>query len=797
MANNSGGAAMNAGADFQQRVASYFLIQMALGNNCAEVLESIVYDKRVLKVAFETDDAVDDIVLTHSKSKTYLQVKRKLSLSDADESDFLKTIEQLVRQNKESQNSEDSYVVITSNETSLPIKKHLKKMVNSARLNANSISQDPMSSPELAAYGKLKRCIEKSYSKNNLGSPSKKDIQRLLSKIYIVVLDVEKDGINEKSFLESLLNKFSVEPSVIWNLVIAQALDWAKNRQSVDSDGIVNLLSKFRVDDPEPRNEDLDNFFKVKFDPDNFSISSGKEWVLMESKDPNYNYVVAELIRFDEKGEFKATFKEDSVVMRTGIEYKLYARFSTFQGVERYLQEFPVFSEKLLITQVSSNENDEHNNTPLAKAYSEKVRNHIIESNDATICIHCEHGLSYPSFVIEVQEDGIPFDAGSIHPNCLRPSDRIIGIMSGEHVSKYPELNNFDFNKWISLLENSQGLWAGIKAYPNTRQLRTVLWNSEPEGNVKGGFCIKINLKNGSSQYVQERGKVQRYNEQVALDVCSRLEKWRIDSKAQNSPLCYSSDGGLQGMKKEIQSNYINPIDLVECDSFNVVTYTRGIGAKYDKLNNYYAPLIVFMNTETGKYLTQEDTVFLITDPSELKVYLENWLEVELSPKAYRLDIIKTDAEFDKFMHWSKQNEISVFVDPFFNDEKKLIRGSIIEDLAELKKENEYVEEDEVGRFSLLFTKENGDGTFTQLYRDFVNDVTLLLNDKCTSDDCKCMGCQMYDIRIAHYGKDNVDIRQSNENTIVLNLIDSESEWTQEFIENHCVDWDYWEPLVT
>ncbi len=797
MVNNSGGAAMNAGADFQQRVASYFLIQMALGNNCAEVLESIVYDKRVLKVAFETDDAVDDIVLTHSNSKTYLQAKRKLSLSDADESDFLKTIEQFVRQNKESQNSEDSYVVITSNETSLPIKKHLKKIVNSARLNANSISQDPMSSPELAAYGKLKRCIEKSYSKNSFGSPSKKDIQRLLSKIYIVVLDVEKDGINEKSFLESLLNKFSVEPSVIWNLVIAQALVWAKNRQSIDSDGIVNLLSKFRVDDPEPENEDLDNFFKVKFDLDNYSICSGRELVIMESPYPEHDYQLVELERFDDEGNYRVSFRDSNIVMSNGDEFELLGRFSTFMGAKRFIEKSPELFNNLLIITIDSDDSCEFDNTQIAKAYSEKIRGHLLKSNDVTTCIHCQNGLSFPAVLIEVQEKDLPFDAGNIHIDCLRASDRVLGRTENKGMDETPELNYFDFNKWISLLDRSQGLWAGMKANPVNQPIKNVLWNSNPEGDPNGTHCIKIKLKDGSTRYVHERGKVQRYNKLVAQDVCSRLEQWRLDSKAQNSPLCYSSDGCLQGMKKDLQTNHNNPVDLIECKSFSVVTYTRGIGTKFDVLNNYYAPLIVFSDIETGEYITVDNSIFLISDPSELKVYLENWLEVELAPKAYRLDIIKTDAEFDKFMLWSKQNDISVFVDPFFNDEKKLIRGSIIEDLAELKKENEDVEEDEVERFSLLFTKSNDDGTFTQLYRDFVNNVTLLLNEKCICDACKCMGCQMYDIRIAHYGKDNVDIRQSNENTIVLNLSDSESEWTKEFIENHSVDWDDWEPLVT
>lgn len=153
-------------------------------------------------------------------------------------------------------------------------------------------------------------------------------------------------------------------------------------------------------------------------------------------------------------------------------------------------------------------------------------------------------------------------------------------------------------------------MWAGLKTYPVNQPIKTIVWNSNSKGDLNGGCCIKIKLKDGSTQYVLERGKVQRYSRLAAQDVCSSLEQWLLDSKAQNNPLCYSSDGGLQGKKKDIQNNYNNPIDLIECKSFTVVTFTRGIGTKYDKLNNYYAPLIVFTDMVSGEYITAEDTVF-------------------------------------------------------------------------------------------------------------------------------------------------------------------------------------------
>ncbi|MEJ2765049.1 hypothetical protein VV869_13905 [Photobacterium sp. MCCC 1A19761] len=797
MINKSGGAATNAGSDYQQRISAYFVLHMGLGLDCSRALERRNSNGKVLKVAFETDDDIDDIVLTHENSKSYLQAKRKLTLSDKDGSDFYKAIEQFVKQFHNSQNDNDSYIAITSGETSKSISKHLKKITNSARLSEKAIEQNPLSKSELAAYGKLKRCIQKSYVKNGFGNPASDELEKLIKQIYIVVLDVEQDGIHEKSFLESLVNKFNIESNLIWNLVIAQALDWSKNRQSIDFSGINEFLSKFKIKEIERRDDELDSFFKVKFDADNYTICSGRELVLMESPYPDHDYQLVELKRFDERGNFRIKFHENAIEMSNGDKFEIYARFSTYKGAERFLEENAEFTDNLLIVPINSNDSGEYDNTPIAKAYSEKVRGHILANNDATKCIHCQNGLSYPSNLVEIQEEGLPFDAGSIHSECLRVSDRVLGKTINDGVKKSPEFNNFDFNKWISLLDKSQGLWSGMKEYPVNQPIKNILWNSNPVGDSNGGYCIKTKLKDGSHQYIQERGKVQRYNRDAALEVCARLEEWRLDSIKNKSPLCYSIDGNVQGMQQELQKHSTKPLDLVECESFKVVKFTRGIGIKHDKLNNFYAPILVFSDFETGEYITFENAIFLITAPTELKVYIENWNKVNYTLDSYRLDIIETDAKFDKFMHWTKHNALEVLVDPFFDNEANLIKGAIIEDLEEIKKQSETGDKDEIERFSLLFTIDNGNGTFTQLFRDFVNDVTLLLYDKCTSNDCRCMGCQMYDIRIAHYGKDNIDLRQSNENTLVLNLSDSESDWTQEFIDDNSVAWSDWEQIVT
>lgn len=202
------------------------------------------------------------------------------------------------------------------------------------------------------------------------------------------------------------------------------------------------------------------------------------------------------------------------------------------------------------------------------------------------------------------------------------------------------------------------------------------------------------------------------------------------------------------------------------------------------------------MDKISGTPITTNGTIFLLTSPIELKAYLNNWRQIGFKLQSYRLDIIESDEQFDNVMEWTKSENVQVLVDPFFDKSSKLLKGSVIEDLQEINKSKQNDEEEEdVDQFSLLFTILNEDGTYTQLFRDFVNDITLLLNDKCSSGDCRCMACQMYDARIHLYGNEDLDIRQVNENTWVLNLSDGETEWEEKFLVENSVPWEEWEHL--
>ncbi len=789
MQGTGGGAATNSGIDFQQRVAAFFVLSMGLELDCSSILER-EHEEKICKVSFETEDAVDDIVITHENSRTYLQVKRKLALSDKVDSEFFKTIDQFVRQYIVSQNKCECYVILTSNHSSRKILSDLKKITTSARLNGASPQDNPMSKSERITYQSFLNTLTRSLERNGFADYDTESLHNLIRRIYVISLDIESNGSYEKAFLASISTQLSTNPKLLWGYLISKTLDWSKGRQSVDLNGIGSFIEKFIKDEkPESAvNQDHSTVFQMQFDPEKYDICSGREVVIIDSFLSDFDIALLELYRFDENGEFRVKFHDSEIEMGDGSRHKLYGRFSTFSGAERFIAEQDWLQDKkIMIGPI--NGDDDFDASPIAVAYSEKVREKVLESKEISKCMHCQEGLSNASVLIEINEENLPFDVGIIHQRCLRKSDRVLGIASNPGMDEHPELQDFDYQRWFLSLDHGQALWAGFSEI--SQQIKHVLWNSKSAFYKGGHLCIKAVLGDGGVRYVQERGRVQRYDAEKAELVCNQLNNWIVDSKEKGNPLCYSSDGNIQGMHDDIQSHSSQPVDLIECSRFEITQYTRGISLLHDKVKNYYAPLISFVDSGSNQPLHVNNSAFLITSPMDLKVYLKNWSSIGFSYKSYKLNIIENDEDFDRFMNWAIERGVNVLVDPFFDKSGELLKGAIVEDMESLNSED-----DSRDAPSILFIIENENGTFTHLFRDFDNDLTLLLYDECTADTCNCMGCQMYTIRAQTYGQENLDIRRTSDTAVALNLGDGDTVWDESFIESNKVCWSDWENVV-
>ena len=681
----AGGSATNSGVNFQQRIAAFFALSMAMEIDVSSFLEmeSSTY---VNAIAFETEDAIDDVVVIHNDCKTFIQAKRKLSLSSKENSEFFKVIEQFMHQHRISQNEKDSFVLVTSGETSNGILRDVRKFTNTARLRKFDEQSNPLSKSEQESLGTLRACIRAIATKNGWSVFAKDSENRFFSKIRIAKFDAEGGGVIEKALFALILNSFSVTPTLIWNLVIAKCLEWSKNRQSVDLDGINLQLSRFRVP-ANTKEESLKLSIEdtVEFANGAGTLSSGREVVIVESPSDEIDVGVIELYRFNDHGDFRVKFVGPEIEFRNGTRNKLLARFSTIQGAERFLLSNSDTLKDKRVAIIPINGNHNYDADPIALAYSDKVGRKIQSAKDATICIHCSGRVWRDGFFIEVQEEGLPFDAGLIHATCQRQSDRILGLAQNNQNEVFNELGQFDYKRWIESLPRSQGLWNGKQQMSSADAL--VLWNPDHESTQDGAICFRITLADGSFKYIKERGKVQRYRAEDVEEKLQSFRKWMTEMKEKGDPLVYSADGISFGPKSTLRKASPKPIAVNELKEISVERYTRGISEVHDELRNYYAPLMCLVDADNGALLVYGDCIFLLTNPFEIKLYIENWNEIGFSPKSYKTEIIERDEDFDELMRLADDNDLHVIVDPYFDSERNLDKGTRIENMARFIKD--------------------------------------------------------------------------------------------------------------
>lgn len=121
----------NAGIDFQQRISAWIMINMLFDIDLSNSFD-IANNTLIEKIAFETNDVIDDLVVTtNTNQKLYYQMKRTVNLSDRNNSDFFKAINQFVKQYIKVENDNTNYVLVTSSNSSSPVTSELKRILES------------------------------------------------------------------------------------------------------------------------------------------------------------------------------------------------------------------------------------------------------------------------------------------------------------------------------------------------------------------------------------------------------------------------------------------------------------------------------------------------------------------------------------------------------------------------------------------------------------------------------------------------------------------------------------------
>jgi hypothetical protein len=124
--------------------------------------------------------------------------------------------------------------------------------------------------------------------------------------------------------------------------------------------------------------------------------------------------------------------------------------------------------------------------------------------------------------------------------------------------------------------------------------------------------------------------------------------------------------------------------ECIECINAEVAKYTLAIEKAYDRFSNYYAPVIILLDKESGQPIIANNTVFVIDNPLKLNSYIANWSKAGITLPEYKIEIIKSDYEFDNFIAKCIKNKIQVVANPLFDMRLSPISGIVFQHIDKI-----------------------------------------------------------------------------------------------------------------
>lgn len=673
----SGGAATNAGIDFQQRVAALVVAQIAAGlYDFTSIQLGSSLDIKELR--FEAKDYIDDLVIVSHSGRALIQAKRSLSLSSKIDSEYSSVIGQFVGQHLLSGVATDSYVIATSSKSSRRIKTELKKITEALRLNEDAEGNNPFTKSELDVYETTKSLIEDHYLRIKKQSASSDCVKNIIKKVRVAVIDIEEGTPLEAAILTVLSTKSCVSPDLVWASIISLCISLSKDRLTIDKAGIESRIGKYfkQINANEIANE----YFRLKCED---SISAGRDCLVVKSFVEACDYLVVELYRFDDDGAKRLKFYGDKVELLNGETWTIIHRAATFSGIERYLEESSDITENTKVAILPINSEKDIESEPFARSHADYLATLTENSQNPLNCLHCGDPVSKDlSPFVEIDDEENEHAVGVVHSECLHKIDRVLGQINSELFSENKLLESFDYSTWFAKSVAGQGLFSGLANIGN--RVAPIAWKPDYNNISRGPFCVRISLEDGSARYVHERGKVVRHSEEQAQETADFFNECFDKARKDGDPWCYTSE-------KETFGPYSTVLELISedeicvfCSSAEPAKYTRSIGDAYSELENFYAPLALFLEKSSGCPICIDSAFFLVSNPLQLARFIDNWKKASIDLPEFTVSIIATDSDFDKFIGNAKIEGKAVLINPIFKLSGELVSGFVVENYYDL-----------------------------------------------------------------------------------------------------------------
>ncbi|MDP9227284.1 MAG: hypothetical protein M3P18_26245 [Actinomycetota bacterium] len=632
-------------------------------------------DEPVSEVRFETADSVDDLVIVTGGSRFLVQAKRSLSFSTSQDSDFVSVTNQFVDQFVREPEANDVYVLATSLDASRTIRVDLQKLTEAARLNELGLTANPLTGPEEDLLEKTRALLSSRFVEQAGRAMTIEERDELFRRIHVAVLDIESGGNLESAIRTIIASQFAVDPEAIWASLIALALSLAKERLSIDRQGLGERLDRFLKPPPGVRGVSVPEAVMVKVAS---PVSAGREVVL--AQDAENRLVLVELIRFTKDGSRRVRFADGQLVFPDGRRWRVLRRASTFLGMERLLASEPSRIEGRDVTIVPMKSDDDPEVSPWAEAHAFLCKQWLEGREPMLECIQCGRPISETSpLLVEVDEEGLENEVGLTHTACLRPAHRVLGRGSIEGPPLPPD---FDHRAWIETRPTGQGAFNGMSPLLQGR-IVTIGWEPGRLQLATGNWGVTYQLEDGSMRYVHKRGRVPRLTKSEAEEQTRFFNDMLATAEEANDPFCGSSTTGAFGTYSVLLRTEPRA-QLLKVVSAEPRELTRATLIANDEVENFYAPLLGLVKVDTGRPFALNGAYVLLTDPLRFPDNIGNWQNAGQTVPELHTIVLRSDDQFDSFVVNAFRDSMGVVIDPLLDLSGKPVAGFLVQDIGQL-----------------------------------------------------------------------------------------------------------------
>jgi hypothetical protein len=186
-------------------------------------------------------------------------------------------------------------------------------------------------------------------------------------------------------------------------------------------------------------------------------------------------------------------------------------------------------------------------------------------------------------------------------------------------------------------------------------------------------------LEGGDRQIITERGRVVRLTLGAALESVAETTE-ALATSASKDPFVISSESRIFGTMSIVASKLGGKEKLLRVEGAQMRRYEERFALLNERSRNWYAPVVYLRNDASGEPIEIGGSLVIITDPLNLRLFLENWIQIGYEVNNYEVVSVLTDAEFDGFAGWAEAENKSIVVDPIFNrgDSGQLAPGFLI-----------------------------------------------------------------------------------------------------------------------